>query len=317
MDRHALVALSLAVLPAHAFATDWSQADVDKALVIIDKAESGMSECLHSAGTKIAYDIKQIDLNKDGVNELVVTAYPDVLANGSSTCFGPSGSDVHLLISDGAGGWKHEFGFDMTELVPHESNTEWPDLEFSMSASCFPIWRYYQGSYAMWKVCDGNKLIYADVAPWIKEGAVPRDAGAEKQASSKKQPSAYVHEGDLSGAEFDHNGSLMAVDPKRGLIIYKEPKASIRDVVKPGDVLVMAEKPWDMYDTNARIVGTSWVFKKGCAPVGYRVEGGLGQSWHTIVLRGEAPVRKKGTCEVAGLSKTSANAELRFENVED
>ncbi|MGO7446481.1 hypothetical protein ACC668_17540 [Rhizobium ruizarguesonis] len=316
MYRHALVALSLAALSVPAFATDWSQADIDKGLAIV-RGYEGAEECVHSAGTEVDYTVEQVDLNKDGTNELIVSAGPKELGNGSSVCFGQSGQNVHLLISDGAGGWKYEFGFDMTELVPHESNTEWPDLEFSMNASCFPIWRYYQGSYAMWKVCDGNKLIYADVAPWIKEGAVPRDAGAEKQASSKKQPSAYVHEGDLSGAEFDHNGSLMAVDPKRGLIIYKEPKASIRDVVKPGDVLVMAEKPWDMYDTNARIVGTSWVFKKGCAPVGYRVEGGLGRSWHTIVLRGEAPVRKKGTCEVAGLSKTSANAELRFENVED
>jgi hypothetical protein len=315
-----VLSVSLALLSTNAMATDWPKGDVDKGLAIIDKAEAGMTECLQGAGTKIAYDVKQVDLNKDGVNELVVTAFPDVLANGSSTCFGPSGSDVHLLISDGSGGWKQQFGVDMAELVYHPSNTEWPDLEFSGNASCFPIWRYYEGAYSYWKVCDGNKLIYADAAPWIKEGAVPSGVtkkSADKGGVSKDQPAAWRHEDDLVGAEFMHNGSLMSIDHKRGLIIYKEPKASIRDVVRPGDVLVEAQAPWDANDTSARIVANAWVFKKGCKPVGYNVEGGLSQSWHTVVLRGEAPVWKKGSCEISGLTKKGSNAELRFESVED
>lgn len=312
---------------SQALAATWPQSEVDKAVAIV-KA-SAPEECVQSAGTEIAYDVEQIDLNKDGLDELVVTARAKELGQGATACFGRSGQEVHLLIPKGKdGGWDYQFGFEMQEFVYHQSNTEWPDIEFSGAGFCFPIWRYHEGAYGMWKVCDDDRLIYADVAPWIKEGAVPRDAGKSlaEQASTqnpseqklsartRKAGEAYMHETDLSGPEFWHNDSLMVVDPKRGMIIYKEPKPSIRGVVKPGDVLFYSEMPWDMYDSSATISGTAWVFKKGCDPVGYRVQGGLRKTWHTLVLRGEAPVRKKGSCEIAGLSKTSGNAELVFES---
>jgi hypothetical protein len=318
LRTHAAV-LALALVSTTASAADWPKPAVDVALAIVEQHEVGTAECVRSSGTEVDYRVKQIDLNKDGVNELVVTTSPKVLGNGSSVCFGRAGTNVHLLISDGSGGWDYQFGFEMSEPVYHQSNTAWPDIEFTGAGFCFPIWRYHEGAYAMWKVCDDNdKLIYADAAPWIKEGAVP--SGVPKKAASrvpKDQPEAWLHDEDLSGAEFWHNGSLMAVDAKRGLIIYKEPKAAISDVIRPGDVLFEAEQPWDMYDTSAKIVGNAFVFKKGCKPSGYRVEGGAVQSWHTIELRGEAPVRKKGSCEVAGLTKKGSNANLRFENAED
>jgi hypothetical protein len=317
LRKHAAV-LALALISTSASAADWPKPDVDKALAIVAKYEDSTAECLRD--TKLDFDVKQVDLNKDGVNELIVTTSPARLGDGQTACFGQSGSNVHLLISDGSGGWKYEFGFDMSELVLHDSKTEWPDLEFTGAGFCFPIWRYYQGEYAMWKVCDGSKLIYADAAPWIKEGAVL--SGAEKKSAGKSsvpksQPEAWLHNDDLAGAEFWHNDSLMAVDAKRGLIIYKEPKPSIADVVRPGDVLFEAEKPWDMYDTSVKITGNAFVFKKGCKPTGYRVEGGLGQSWHTVELKGEAPVWKKGSCGISGLTKKGSNANLKFENAED
>lgn len=316
LRKHAAV-FALALISTSASAADWPKPDVDKALAIVAKSEGSTAECLRD--TKLDFNVKQIDLNKDGVNELIVTTSPARLGDGQTACFGQSGSNVHLLISDGSGGWKYQFGFDMSELVLHESKTEWPDLEFAGAGFCFPIWRYYQGAYSYWKVCDGNKLIYADAAPWIKKDAVP--SGVEKSAGksqvSKSQPEAWLHVDDLSGVEFMHNDSVMAVDPDRGLIIYKEPKASIADVVRPGDVLFQAEQPWDMYDTSKKIIGNAFVFKKGCKPSGYRVEGGLVQSWHTLELRGEAPVRKKGSCDIAGLTKKGSNANLRFESVMD
>lgn len=317
MLRKYAAVLALALISTSAAATDWPKPDIDKALAIVAKSEDATAECLRD--TKLDFNVKQIDLNKDGVNELIVTTSPARLGDGQTACFGQSGSNVHLLISDGSGGWKYQFGFDMSELVLHESKTEWPDLEFAGAGFCFPIWRYYQGAYSYWKVCDGNKLIYADAAPWIKKDAVP--SGVEKSAGksqvSKSQPEAWLHVDDLSGVEFMHNDSVMAVDPDRGLIIYKEPKASIADVVRPGDVLFQAEQPWDMYDTSKKIIGNAFVFKKGCKPSGYRVEGGLVQSWHTLELRGEAPVRKKGSCDIAGLTKKGSNANLRFESVMD
>ncbi|NTF18095.1 hypothetical protein G6L37_06730 [Agrobacterium rubi] len=313
--------LTLVFMATAAIAADWPQADVDKAIKIVDSNEF-LSGCVKDSGTELFFDAKQIDLNKDGVNEIVISVRPKDIVNGSTFCFGRSGSEVHLLISDGKSGWKHQFGFDMSEPVYHKSETAWPDIEFSGAGFCFPIWRYHEGQYGMWKVCnDDGKLIYADVAPWIKEGAVPsglpRASSAARGKVPKSQPAAWIHDDNLSGPEFMHNGSLMAVDHTRGMIIYKEPKASIAEVVRPGDVLFEAEMPWDMHDTSAKIVGNAFVFKKGCKPTAYRVEGGIGQTWHTVELTGEAPVWKKGACQISGLSKTSSNANLKFESVID
>jgi len=321
MFRMPSALLALVLMSSSTHAADWPQADVDEAIRMIDDGGS-LAECVKDSGTELAFYPKQIDLNKDGTNELVVTVHAKELGNGASFCFGRSGSEVHLLISDGSGGWKHQFGFDMSEPVYHKSETAWPDIEFAGAGFCFPIWRYHDGAYGMWRVCDdNNKLIYADVAPWIKEGAVPSGLPRATSASAgkvpKSQPAAWIHEEDLSGIEFMHNGSLMSVDHERGLIIYKEPKESIASVVRPGDVLFEAESPWDMYDTSARLVGNAFVFKKGCRPKAYRVEGGVGQTWHTVELKGEAPVWKKGSCEIAGLTKKGGNANLKFESVMD
>lgn len=321
MPRLLPAAMALVFMTSSSFAADWPQADVDKAIRMVDTNEY-LSECVKDSGTELDFQTTQIDLNKDGINELVISVHAKELGNGASFCFGRSSSEVHLLISDGSGGWKHQFGFDMAEPVYHQSETEWPDIEFTGAGFCFPIWRYHEGAYGMWKVCDDNgKLIYADVAPWIKEGAVPsglpRATAAAMGKVSKSQPTAWVHVDDLGGIEFMHNGSLMAVDHERGMIIYKKPKASIASVVRPGDVLFEAEQPWDMYDTSAKMVGNAFVFKKGCKPSGYRVEGGVGQTWHTVELVGEAPVWKKGSCDIAGLTKKGSNANLKFESVMD
>lgn len=91
---------------------------------------------------------------------------------------------------------------------------------------------------------------------------------------------------------FDHNGSAVIVSPSSGTIIYRDPKKSITDTVKPGALLFKANAPWDPYDDNAIIHGTAYVFKEGCDPAQYSVSGHQ-QGWHTLVLKGAAPVREK------------------------
>lgn len=310
-----LMISSFALLVAHStsMAAAWSQQDIDIALAIVGTKEVGIAECLHGSGTKASYDVDQTDLNKDGVNELVIRSFPKDLGKGATGCYGQTGQNVHLLIADPKGGWNWQFGFDMLKLELHQkSSGGWPDIELLGPGSCFPIWRHYNGQYSFWKVCDDDgRLIYADTARWIKEGAVPRDANEETKPAV--QAVAYQRETNLDGPEFWHNDSLMVVDSKRGLIIYKEPKPSISKTIKPGDVLFRGE-PWDMYDSNAAIRGTAYVFRKGCKPEPYQVTGGLSRTWHKLVLRGDAPVRKKGSCEVASYSKEGGNAELVFES---
>jgi hypothetical protein len=310
----ALTFLSSTAFSAAPTAPQWPQADVDKAVAIVKERTSYLDTCVKESGTELEFSVEQIDLNKDGVNEITVQTRVAELGKGAVFCFGRSGTELDLLISDGAGGWKHQFGFDMAEMIQHESKTDWPDLQFTGAGFCFPIWRYHEGEYGPWKVCnDKNTLIYAEDAKWVrKQDAVP--SGRPKKG---EQPEARMHTRNLDGIEFMHNGSLMAVDHERGLIIYKEPKASLKGLIRPGDVLVQTERPWEYYDTESRLVGIAYVYKKGCQPGAYPVKGGVGPTWHTIELKGEPPVWKKGTCEIIGSTKKSPNATLVFESVMD
>ena len=113
----------------------------------------------------------------------------------------------------------------------------------------------------------------------------------------------------IDGASFggyDHNGSVMWTALADGLIVYAEPKASIRDVVKPGSVLFRG-KP---FLQGARLHGTAYAFKKGCAPAPYAVRGGYSRDNATITLRGAGPIRQG--CEVVGYSEKSPHAVLKF-----
>lgn len=310
---------TLAVTPAAA-APEWPQAEVDKVIEIVKaRVHDYLIECVEGHGTKVRYETSQSDLNKDGVNEVFVRLSVAEYGKHATLCFGRSGTELHMASYDPATGWKHQFGGDMAEPIYHKSETDWPDVEMAGAGFCYPIERYHNGAYGLWKVCDGNTQIYAEDASWLEPGMfVPRSVKATPASLiSGDQPRAPIHVDDMSGHEFMHNGSLMSVDSERGLIIYKEPKPSIADVVRPGDVLVEAEEGWDMYDINEKIVGTAFVFKKGCQPVGYRVSGGVGGSWHTVELYGEAPVRKKGSCDVVGMTKKGSNANLVFESVMD
>lgn len=254
MIAKSVAALSISVISmSTAHATVWSGADVDKALATIADQESGARECAAGAGTKIGHEVIQKDIDGDGVPELEVRSFPEELNNGSSGCYSPVGQAITLLRSDGAGGWITELGFDAMELKYHSRpRGGWPDVELiggsaGMSGiiGCGPIWRFHKGRYGPWKVCDDNgRQKFADVAPWMKAGdAVRPDSGEESPpvevaASVPKR----VDVRDLRGPEFDHNGSVMIVDHTRGLIIYKEPKKSITNAVKPGDVLFKASR---------------------------------------------------------------------------
>lgn len=109
---------------------------------------------------------------------------------------------------------------------------------------------------------------------------------------------------------FDHNGSAMVINPGAGTIVYRDPKKSIAGTVNPGALLFKASAPWDPYNDNAIVKGTAYVFKKGCEPAPYEVSGRQ-KGWHTLVLKGPAPVRAKNGCEVIGY-KNNGNSTLRF-----
>lgn len=114
---------------------------------------------------------------------------------------------------------------------------------------------------------------------------------------------------------FDHNGSEMDVDPEAGTILYREPKPTIAGTVKPRTLLFKADRPWDVYDEKSVVEGTAYVFKKGCEPAPYRVSG-RHEGWHTLILKGPAPIREKNGCRVIGY-KNNGNSTLKFVSLGD
>jgi hypothetical protein len=119
-----------------------------------------------------------------------------------------------------------------------------------------------------------------------------------------------------SVAGIEHNGSLMWHDENAGVIFYVEPKTSIAGTVAPGTVLFRGD-PW-VFSEYFETAGIAYTFKKGCEPAPYEVSGKLesGRSSGSpdyLVLRGAAPVRKKGGCEVVGYNADSPNAVLKFQ----
>jgi hypothetical protein len=94
----------------------------------------------------------------------------------------------------------------------------------------------------------------------------------------------------LSRELLNHNGSIMSlVESSDGsrTIYYQAPRSAMAELgVRPGTLLFQG------YDTNGHWLGTAYVFKLGCPPTPYRVEGSLQSNYYGgryVRLRGPAP----------------------------
>lgn len=111
---------------------------------------------------------------------------------------------------------------------------------------------------------------------------------------------------------WDHNGSRMRIEQhgRDVTISYEEPRSGIRKHgVQSGDTLFFGQvRP------SGRLSGEAFVFRKGCEPASYSVRGrwdpDSGQ--HNLTLRGAAPVRERGGCEVIDYSSRKGSSTLRF-----
>lgn len=106
-----------------------------------------------------------------------------------------------------------------------------------------------------------------------------------------------------------HNGSKMQVkiDGSYFGISYQTPKRSLRKHgVRSGTILFTGE-------LRARTVeGEAKVFRQGCSAEPYWVSGSYRAGTQSFTLRGEAPRRVTGGCEVIDYTSSSSNARLRF-----
>jgi hypothetical protein len=104
----------------------------------------------------------------------------------------------------------------------------------------------------------------------------------------------------------NHNGS--GVDILENRIVYATPKASLRDVVRPGSTLV--EGRW----AGDRFRGHAYAFKTGCAPARYAVIGRRNDDG-SMVFTGPGPVRAQGGCDVVGYDPRSPHARLVVDGI--
>ena len=103
-----------------------------------------------------------------------------------------------------------------------------------------------------------------------------------------------------------HNGSQMVLtktENGRVEIRYSIPRPGLS--VKEGDLLFEGQA-----DLRGRYTGTAYLFKVGCPPAPYPVEGKDVRG--DIVLIGYAPIRKPGTCEIIGSKLSGRNSRLIF-----
>lgn len=159
---------------------------------------------------------------------------------------------------------------------------------------------------------DGNGEIRSIAWPDGKDRRVPD--GPPAAAGAPSRPVVTAAEATAAGlSTWMHNGSTMLLDERNGRITYEEPKTSIAGTVRKGAVL------FEGRFEGKRISGTAYVFKKGCTPAPYPVDGrmekdptGFGER---IVLSGPAPRRDRNSCAIIGT--TSAHSRLVFEEYGD
>jgi hypothetical protein len=122
---------------------------------------------------------------------------------------------------------------------------------------------------------------------------------------------AHAAAAGTSGSAYDHNGSHVWIDTDDGEITYSDPKPSLADVVKQGDVLFHGHIHFPgSPDSDKTTHGIAYAFKKGCPPAGYPVTGSWSADRDILTLRGPGPVRSG--CAVTGFSQSSPHSILKF-----
>lgn len=121
-------------------------------------------------------------------------------------------------------------------------------------------------------------------------------------------PAASAH--DHGPALYDHNGSVMRLAWGNGdslQIIYDSPKSGLG--VRSGTILFSGSMT-----ANGKIYGTARVFKSGCNPGEYAVEGSMNDGSSDISLSGYAPIWSG--CSIVGY-QVNQHSYLYFEALYD
>lgn len=113
-----------------------------------------------------------------------------------------------------------------------------------------------------------------------------------------------------ANTSWDHNGSLMVLEEngKKRRLVYAEPRGTLGTAgVTKGTVLFDGEEKAD-----GRLAGYAKLFRAGCDPVDYFVEGSLDKSKGEILLQGQAPIYSGSGCKITGYSDDNTASSLSF-----
>jgi len=144
-------------------------AEIDDAIssAAFTEEHQALKDCANDLGGDFRQRFERVDLNRDGSDEVIVYT----TTAGTSGCIGAVGQRIDLLIRDRDGRWVRNLGYgiDKLERLPRD-DSDWPDLELTGPGFCFPIWRYHEERYRIWKTCKDGTQIYAE---GIVDGAAP------------------------------------------------------------------------------------------------------------------------------------------------
>ncbi len=116
-----------------------------------------------------------------------------------------------------------------------------------------------------------------------------------------------------ASSAWEHDGSRVTLEEngEKRTITFARPKASLRKAgVRNGTVLFDGKVKKD-----GRVSGYAKIFKVGCEPVDYFVEGTVDSAEGKIVLQGQAPVYSGKDCRIKGYSEDSKDSMLVFRGV--
>lgn len=116
-----------------------------------------------------------------------------------------------------------------------------------------------------------------------------------------------------STSVWDHNGSTLRLDEngKKRTFVYDDPRGTLVGAgVKRGTVLFDGEEKAD-----GRLAGYAKLFRKGCSPVDYFVEGSFDKQKGEILLQGQAPIYSGNGCKITGYSDNGSASSLSFSRI--
>lgn len=113
-----------------------------------------------------------------------------------------------------------------------------------------------------------------------------------------------------AGSEWDHNDSIMKLveNGKKRRFIYEKPREVLKVAgVSTGTILFDGEEKND-----GRLSGYAKLFRKGCDPIDYFVEGSYDKARGEVVLQGQAPIYSGKGCKITGYTDSGSASKLRF-----